>query len=105
MALAVSNTPNTSPSPQLPWCPSGKTDVKTSSQDICILVVSIALFVIGILWVAGVFTLSGNQGVILPGISFGASVEGGFCIGLATFGAALAISRMISPRIRTHVLW
>lgn len=86
--------------PPAPTSPNDQAKIHTiSCCDVILLVGSIALIVIGSLWVAGMLT-HGGYGVILPGYSFGATVEGGFCIAVGGIALAVILGRMCSPRFR-----
>ena len=74
-------------------------NIKTSCLEKCVLIMGLFLVVMGSLWVSGVFS-PGNMGVILPMHSFGAAVEGGFCIALGSNSTLGVVGRMLSPRFR-----
>lgn len=74
--------------------------IEISRKEVALLVMSVALIIIGSLWVAGVFSQGGSAGVILPFANFGAAVEGGICIALGGITIPIILGRAFSPRFR-----
>lgn len=74
-------------------------NMEASCGDTAMFAVSAAGLVFGILIAAGVMS-TGNQGVILPGVNFGAAAEGGTLSAMAAIVMSVTVARICSPRVR-----
>ncbi|NGX46207.1 MAG: hypothetical protein K940chlam2_01393 [Chlamydiae bacterium] len=74
---------------------------QTNWKEIALLVCCVAMIIMGALWVANVLPFAaGGGGIILPFVSFGAQIEGGFCIAIGSIAGAVILARAFSSRFR-----